>query len=1175
MDERLEQEDRAALASVSDTPPHRKAHSYSQQLRTNTGTNHKRRQHQLRKHSLDENHILTHRKNVYYNDSTTTNSSDDDDFVPYSTTTGVVSGGGPMGSLSQRIEGMAVGDGGANDESSDCSTPMQEFVGSGGGVGIFRVPNRAAVDPNRPPCLELRPHPLRETQVGKFLRTIASTETQLWAGQESGVRVWNYSDAFEPGIGLGGKARRGDEDAAPFCESTSTSPTICLMVDQGSKLVWSGHKDGKIRSWKMEQHFTVDAVFKEGLSWQAHRGPVLSMTISSYGDLWSSSEGGAIRVWPWEAIEKSLSLSPEEKHMAALLVERSFIDLRSQVTVNGVCNISSSDVKCLLSDNVRAKVWAASSLSFSLWDARTRELLKVYNIEGQLENRADMPPSQDQILEDEMNVKFVSKSKKEKSGGFLQRSRNAIIGAADAVRRVATKGAGAFVDETKKTEAIVVAADGIIWTGCSNGLLIQWDGNGNRLQDFVHHPCGVLCLCTYGSRIWVGYVSGMVQVLDLEGNLIAGWLAHYGPVIKIVVGNGYVYSLATHGGIRGWNISSPAQIDNILRPELAEREHMYTRLENVRILVGTWNVGQGRASHDALMSWLGSGVSDVGIVVVGLQEVEMGAGFLAMSAAKETVGLEGSSIGQWWQDHIGKALDEGSTFERVGSRQLAGLLIAIWVRKTLRTHVGDLDVGAVACGLGRAIGNKGGVGLRLRVFDRIMCFANCHLAAHLEAVNRRNADFDHIFRSMTFTRSSNLLNNAAGMLRYLFLSCSLLFSTYLFWLLLYSFRFPWTLSLAAGVSSAAQMLRGPDAANVKPDEGKPDLAEADMVVFCGDFNYRLFGISYDEARDFVSQRSFDWLREKDQLREEMKAGKVFQGMREAIIRFPPTYKFERGKPGLGGYDSGEKKRIPAWCDRILYRDNRTTSNEDCSLECPVVASILQYEARMEVTESDHKPVRCKLNLDIARVDRSVRRREFGKILKSNEIIRSNLEALRFVPETSVSTNKIVLQNQDKFNLKITNRSGGETAFFQIISEGQSTIEPDEVSPDYRPRGSHGFPRWLEVIPAAGIIKPDHVADISIHHVEFHKSEEYVDGIPQSWWSEDTRDKEVILLVNVRGSCSTDRKIHRIHVRQCYTGNGNPIRIDSKSNNTSRKHGSRSSHRYPGNGSENERLWDNS
>jgi len=84
------------------------------------------------------------------------------------------------------------------------------------------------------------------------------------------------------------------------------------------------------------------------------------------------------------------------------------------------------------------------------------------------------------------------------------------------------------------------------------------------------------------------------------------------------------------------------------------------------------------------------------------------------------------------------------------------------------------------------------------------------------------------------------------------------------------------------------------------DAGKPELSEADMIVFLGDFNYRLRGISYDEARDLVSQRCFDWLREKDQLHAEMKAGKVFQGLREAHIKFPPTYKFERHKAGLSG-----------------------------------------------------------------------------------------------------------------------------------------------------------------------------------------------------------------------------------------------------------------------------------
>ncbi|KAL6578201.1 hypothetical protein OROMI_010529 [Orobanche minor] len=1131
MKEILEEDERRVLAGISNSPPYRKPHSYSQQLRSDTATHHKR-QHQLRKHSLDENRILGHhpaaQSSVFYGSNP--DSSDDDEFHPYSTVTANCSVSDrhlDYLRLSQRVDGIS-GDGAGQDGRSSFpgmidelpKQPLPEFMGSGGGVGIFRVPSRAAVNPNRPPCLELRPHPLRETQIGKFIRTIASTETQLWAGQESGVRVWNYSDSYEAGSGIGGRARRGDEDAAPFYESTSTSPTICLIVELGTKLVYSGHKDGKIRSWKMDHHFSDENGFKEGLSWQAHRGPVLSMEISSYGDIWSGSEGGVIRVWPYEAVEKSVSLSSEENNMATLLVGRSFIDLKSQVTVNGVCNLPSSDVKCLLSDNARARIWVVGSISFSLWDARTRDLLKVFNTEGQIDNRVDISSAQDQVVEDEMNIKFVSKSKKEKSQGFLQRSRNAIMGAADAVRRVATKGAGAFAEDGKRTEAIVLAADGMIWTGSSNGLLIQWDGSGNRLQDITYHPCGILCFCSYGSRIWVGYVSGMVQVLDLDGNLIGGWVAHNGPVIKLVVGNGSVFSLATHGGIRGWNISSPAPIDHIVRAELSQRKMKYTRLENVRILVGTWNVGQGRASRDALTSWLGSTISDVDIVVIGLQEVEMGAGFLAMSAAKETVGLEGSATGQWWQDHIGKTLDEESTFERVGSRQLAGLMIAIWVRKTLRTHVGDLDVAAVACGLGRAIGNKGGVGLRLRVFDRIMCFTNCHFAAHLEAVNRRNADFDHIYRTMTFTRSSNLIN----------------------------------INAAAGVSSAAQTLRGANATTVNPDEGRPDLAEADMVIFCGDFNYRLFGISYDEARDFVSQRSFDWLREKDQLRAEMKAGKVFQGMREALIRFPPTYKFERGKPGLGGYDSGEKKRIPAWCDRVLYRDNRATPTEECCLECPVVASILQYDACMDVTESDHKPVRCKFNVDIARVERSIRRQELGILLQSNDDIRSSLEALRLVPETTVNTNRISLQNQDTFNFKITNRSGEDIVFYQIICEGQSTLNEGEVASEYHPRGSLGFPRWLEVTPAAGMINPDQVAEVSVHHQEYQLLDEFIDGIPQSWWSEDTRDKEVILVVSVRGSCSTDTKNHRIHVRHCFSVDQN--KLDSKGN-ASRKHGSSS------------------
>lgn len=96
------------------------------------------------------------------------------------------------------------------------------------------------------------------------------------------------------------------------------------------------------------------------------------------GDLWSGSEGGVIKIWPWESIGKGFSLMMEEMPMAALLVERSFIDLRSQVTVNGVCNVLASDVKYMISDHCRGRVWTAGYQSFALWYVS----LWIYNFES-------------------------------------------------------------------------------------------------------------------------------------------------------------------------------------------------------------------------------------------------------------------------------------------------------------------------------------------------------------------------------------------------------------------------------------------------------------------------------------------------------------------------------------------------------------------------------------------------------------------------------------------------------------------------------------------------------------------------------------------------------------------------------------------------------------------------
>ena len=70
------------------------------------------------------------------------------------------------------------------------TTSLPEFIAKGGASAIFNPPSCSILHPDRPPSLDLRPHPLRETQINRFLRTIASTDSHLSCGSENGtVRV--------------------------------------------------------------------------------------------------------------------------------------------------------------------------------------------------------------------------------------------------------------------------------------------------------------------------------------------------------------------------------------------------------------------------------------------------------------------------------------------------------------------------------------------------------------------------------------------------------------------------------------------------------------------------------------------------------------------------------------------------------------------------------------------------------------------------------------------------------------------------------------------------------------------------------------------------------------------------------------------------------------------------
>lgn len=53
----------------------------------------------------------------------------------------------------------------------------------------------------------------------------------------------------------------------------------------------------------------------------------------------------------------------------------------------------------------------------------------------------------------------------------------------------------------------------------------------------------------------------------------------------------------------------------------------------------------------------------------------------------------------------------------------------------------------------------------------------------------------------------------------------------------------------------------------------------------------------------------------DQLNQQRRFGRVLQGFQEGNIRFPPTYKYDKG---ADQFDTSAKQRCPAWTDRILY-----------------------------------------------------------------------------------------------------------------------------------------------------------------------------------------------------------------------------------------------------------------
>jgi len=378
------------------------------------------------------------------------------------------------------------------------------------------------------------------------------------------------------------------------------------------------------------------------------------------------------------------------------------------------------------------------------------------------------------------------------------------------------------------------------------------------------------------SHIWALFYSQppaeLLNLMDNENTDLLAKKSHLDPAEQQMADNPFLGANFKEGTPYVQD-SFKSIKQNWITKQMMLREKEFTDYTSLILFSGTWNVN-GKYCAESLGPWLNSYPDkEPDIYALGFQEVDLSAGaFLLDNSIREDD----------WTKLMESGFKKRNQYKKVVSKQLVGMLLLIYCKADLLPFVKEVCVGTAATGVLGLMGNKGGVGVRMRVFDSIFCFLNSHLAAGSEELERRNSDFKDICRKLAFIYPAT---DGSVMPKY----CSIFDSDYLVWF--------------------------------------------------GDFNYR---ISQPDAeiRTQIEKKEYQKLLKYDQLTNQRIARRAFAGFEEGPVNFHPSYKYD---PGTDVFDTSEKRRSPAWCDRILWRSGDKLEQ-------------LTYNCHMELKTSDHKPV---------------------------------------------------------------------------------------------------------------------------------------------------------------------------------------------------------------------------
>ena len=108
------------------------------------------------------------------------------------------------------------------------------------------------------------------------------------------------------------------------------------------------------------------------------------------------------------------------------------------------------------------------------------------------------------------------------------------------------------------------------------------------------------------------------------------------------------------------------------------------------------------------------------------------------------------SRGVFWSEKIINCLQNVGCYTMICEKHLVGLLLCIFAKKTLVNKINDVRTCSTGVGIMGVLGNKGGIGVSMNIYDSNVCFISSHLAAHTENVEGRNLDYKNIIERSVF-----------------------------------------------------------------------------------------------------------------------------------------------------------------------------------------------------------------------------------------------------------------------------------------------------------------------------------------------------------------------------------------------------------------------------------------